>query len=228
MDVRTDRIYAMVSAMVSAGDGIPYDFVGPQPPPNPQANTGVSIAQVTWLEMLRRLTTHIMSPSATLNSGGSAGSVALNYGTAAPVSGVFGMFQGVPFYLSGTANTLSAQPTSSISTASNQIRKVLVTLGMSALPAASSFALGGGTLQFVYGSAMTTSANACTSGGQALSYFDAVPLPIPSAGEIPLGWLNIPNSFATSAGLANSHMYTDFRATQGLNLSAMMVGLPQP
>jgi hypothetical protein len=61
-----------------------------------------------------------------------------------------------------------------------------------------------------------------------LSYFDAVPLPMPSAGEIPVGWLNIPNSFATSAGINASHMITDYRAMQGLNLSAMLQGVPQP
>ena len=228
MDVRSDTIYAMVSSLVSAGDGVTYDFVGPQPPRAVAATTGVSIAQITWLEMLRRLVTHIDSPSATLISGGSAGSVALHIGTAAPISGIFGMFQGVPFYLSATAETLSASPTSLASTTSNQIRKVLVTLAMSALPVASSLALGGGTLQFVYGSAMLTSANAATSGGQTLSYFDGVPLPLASAGEIPVGWLNIPNSFPVSTGINASHMITDFRVTQGLNMSAMLAGIPQP
>ncbi|HEY5866324.1 MAG TPA: hypothetical protein VI542_12395, partial [Candidatus Tectomicrobia bacterium] len=59
-------------------------------------------------------------------------------------------------------------------------------------------------------------------GGQGISYFDYVPMPKPSANEIPVGWLNIPNSFSTSAGIANSHMITDFRVTQGINFSAMM------
>ncbi len=228
MDTRSEKVYAVVSAQVSAGDGIPFDFVGPQPPAS--TGPGNSNVQMFMLEFMRRMCTYVMSPSASLNSGGSAGSVALNYGTAAPVSGLFGMYQGVPFYLSA-AGTPSAAPTSLVSTTSGQIRKVLVTVGMSTLGSNvpnSSLALAGGTVQFVYGSAFATSGGAVTSGGQTLSYFDSVPLPMPSAGEVPVGWLNIPNSFATSAGISASMMFSDYRAIQGLNLSAMMVGMAQP
>jgi hypothetical protein len=130
------------------------------------------------------------------------------------------MLMGVPFVLSA-AGTLSGQPASAISTASNEIRKVLVCIGMSAL-GGSSLALGGGTIQFTYGPAYRTSAGACTSGGQGASYFDYVALPKPSANEVPVGWLNVVNSFAASAGIINSCMMTDYRATQGLNFSAMM------
>ena len=227
MDVRSEKVYAVVSAMVSAGDGIPYDVAVAQPPDARGLGTGASIVQITMLEMLRRLTTHILTPSATLVSGGSAGSIGVNVGLAAPVSGIFGMFQGVPFLLSA-AGILSGSPTGAISTTSGQIRKVLVTIGMSALPVASSLALNGGTVQFVYGSTVVTSALACTSGGQTFSYFDQVPLPLPSANEIPMGWLNVPNSFSVSAGIFSSYMVTDFRATQGLNLSAMLQGIAQP
>jgi hypothetical protein len=232
MDVQTERAFAMVSAVVSAGDGVQYDYLAAQPPAlqlPPVSFTGVggvSAPMLTMLEVLRRCFTNITTPSTTIVSGGSAGSVALAFGTATP-SGIAGMFQGVPFVLSA-AGTLSAQPTSLISTASNQIRKVLVTIGMSALPVASSLALGGGTVQFVYGQAVTVSAGAVTSGGQGLSYFDYLPLPQCSAGEIPMGWINVPNSFATSAGIPNSCMFTDYRVTQGINLSAMMQGVPQP
>lgn len=233
MDVRTEMVFANVSQAVSAGDGVTFDAVSPQPGmltgvvSMGTGNGSISAQRVTWQEMIRRMVTHITSPSATLVSGGSAGSVALNYGTAA-LSGIAGMFQGVPFVLSGTANTLSGSPVSSISTASNQIRKVLVTLTMSALPPGSSLALGGGGLGFVYGSAMLTSAGAVTSGGQAQSYFDYVPMPLPSANEIPVGWLNVYNSFATSAGLANTQMITDYRVTQGYNMSALLQGMEQP
>jgi hypothetical protein len=181
---------------------------------------------ITMLEVLRRAFTNITTPSTTIVSGTGAPAVALAFGTATP-SGIAGMFQGVPFVLSA-AGLLSGTPGSALSTASNQIRKVLVTIGMSSIPVASSLALGGGTVQFVYGSAVTTSAGAVTSGGQAISYFDYVPLPQCSAGEIPVGWINVPNSFASGAGIPNSCMFTDFRVTQGLNLSAMMQGLPQP
>lgn len=224
--VRGDMVYAVVSAAVSAGDGVTYDFTGPQPPPlNPATSisagvVGISNPQVDMLEVLRRCFTNITTPSTTIVSGGSAGSIAIGYGADTP-SGIAGMYQGVPFRLSA-AGTPSAQPTSLISTASNQIRKVLVALGMTTLPVASSVALTAGTVQFTYGPAFTTSANAVTSGGQGLSYFDYVPLPKPSANEVPVGWLNVVNSFSTSAGIINSCMFTDFRVTQGLNFSAMM------
>jgi hypothetical protein len=230
VDIRREEVYATVSTMVSAGDGIPYDLVQPQPPRLGDAPQGAGVSSpggMLMLEMLRRLFTNVTSPSATLVSGGSAGAVALTLGTTAPVSGFAGMLQGVPFFLSA-AGTLSAQPSSAASTTSNQIRKVLVTVGMSALPAQSSLALGGGTLQFVIGSAMLTSAGAITSGGPALSYFDLIPLPVPSANEVPVGWLNIPNNFAASAGISNTMMWSDYRALQGMNFSAMMQGLPQP
>jgi len=220
-------LYAVVSSLVSAGDGLGYDFTAPQPQVlnQPQsldgrAGGGVSAPQIDLLEALRRCFTNITSVSVTLVSGGSAGAVAIGFGTATP-SGIAGMFQGVPFALSA-AGTPSGSPTSLVSTASNEIRKVLVCIGMSALPVASSMALAGGTIQFTYGPAVRTSANAATSGGQGVSYFDYVPMPKPSANEVPVGWLNIPNSFSTSAGLANSHMITDYRVTQGLNFSAMM------
>lgn len=233
MDVRTDMVFANVSTVVSAGDGVQYRDITPQPPlVTNVVSMGTGVGSVSaqrqpWEEVLRRVFTHIISPSATMVSGGSAGSIALNYGTAA-ISGIAGMFQGVPFVLSAAANTLSGAPTSSVSTASNEIRKVLVTITMSALPVASSLALAGGGLGFVYGSAMKTSAGACTSGGQGISYFDYVPMPLPSANEIPVGWLNIPNSFSTSAGIANSNMITDYRVTQGYNMSALLQGRQQP
>jgi len=231
MDVQAERLYALASGTASAGDGIPYDTMLPQPPPAPTfpvSFTGagsVSAPMMTMVEFIRRQVTYCTSPSATLVSGGSAGSIAITLG--ANPSGICGFIQGWPFALSALG-TPSAALTSLASTASNQIRKVLVTIGMSAMPPASSFALGGGTVQFVYGSAAMTSANGCTSGGQGISYFDYLPLPQASANEIPMGWLNIPNSFATSAGIANSMMFTDWRVTQGVNLSAMMIGVQQP
>lgn len=227
--VRGDMVYAVVSSVVSAGDGVTYEVTIPAPAPQSQPTvvtgnatnvTAVSNPQVDMLEVLRRCFTNITTPSTTIVSGGSAGSIALAFGTATP-SGIAGMFQGVPFVISA-AGTLSAQPASAISTASNQIRKVLVCIGMSALPVASSLGLGGGTVQFTYGPAVLTSAGACTSGGQGLSYFDYVPLPKASANEIPVGWLNVVNSFAASAGIINSCMMVDYRVTQGLNFSAMM------
>lgn len=218
LDVRTEKVVGMVSTTVSAGDGIANKVLLPEP------ITSAQPSLITWAEMLRRLCTHMTSPSATLVSGGSAGAIAITV-TGLP-SAINGMFQGVPFSLSA-AGHLSGSPTSLISTGSTTIRKVLVTIGMSALPVASSLALGGGTVQFVYGSAYTTSAGAVGSGGQS-AYFDKVPLPVPSAGEVPVGWLNVYNSFAVSAGIANHQMITDYRAVQGLDLSALLAGIPQP
>ena len=216
MDVRSEMIYAMVSAAVSGPDGIVYKTVAPQ-----------AVPLFTMAEMLRRLNNRILSPSATIASGGSAGSVQITIPGGSP-SGILGTVQGWPFSISGTG-TPSGAPTSLISTASTTIRKVLVTLGFSAFTSTmSSLALGGATVQFTYGSAVITSAGAVTSGGQTASYFDAVPLPQASAHEVIIGWLNVPNSFATSAGINASHMFHNFQLTQGANLSNLLAGVPQP
>lgn len=216
MDVRSEVIYGLASAAVSGPDGVVYRTVAPQATP-----------LFTMAELLRRLNNRILSPSATLASGGSAGAVAITIPTTSP-SGILGTVQGWPFSLSGTG-TMSAQPTSLISTASTTIRKVLVTIGFSAFQSTmSSLAIGTGSVQFVYGSAVTTPAGAVTSGGQTASYFDAVPLPQASAHEVAVGWLNVPNSFSVSAGLVNSLMMTNFQATQGVNLSLILAGMPQP
>lgn len=227
-DILSERMFAAVSAQVSAPDGLVVDTMTFHPPTMAASNL-----MQTMAELWRRTFTHVLSPSATLISGGSAGAVALTVTTAGP-SGIWGLCQGQPFFFSAAANAFSGQPLSAVSTASNQIRKVLVTLGISAFggsaPAASSLTLSsvGSVLQFVYGSAMLTSANAATSGGQGASYFDAVPLPLPSANEVPVGWLNIPNSFAASAGLAASHMFSDYRVFQGYNLSNILGTRIQP
>src|SRR5262245_4010112 len=190
MDAAAERLFATVSDAVSAGDGTQYDLLSPQPPALTFApitftgGAGVSAPMMTMLEFMRRMVTNITTPSTSINSGGSAGSVALAFGTATP-SGIAGMFQGVPFVLSA-AGTLSGSPTSAMSTASNQIRKVLVTIGMSALAGQSSLALAGGTVQFVYGSTILTSALGCTSGAQEFSFWDCVPWPQASANEIPI------------------------------------------
>lgn len=214
MDVRSEMIYGLASAAVSAGDGIAYKTTSPQP----------SAPLMTMAEMIRRLVTHLTVPSATLVSGGSAGAVGIT--VAGLPSGVNGRIQGIPFSLSA-AGILSAQLTSLASTGSTTIRKVLVTIGMSALPVASSLALAGGTVQFVYGSAYNTSSLAVGSGGQS-AYFDLVPLPLASANEVPVGWINVYNSFATSAGIANHQLISDLRAVQGVNMSALLAGIPQP
>lgn len=222
VDILHEMAFAAVSAVVSAGDGLPVDTMTFQPPVAAASNL-----MQTMAELFRRCFTHVLSPSATLVSGGSAGSVTLNAATAGP-SGIWGLCQGQPFFLSGVA--ISGSPISSISTTSYQIRKVLVTVPISAFgasgPVGSSLA-GTGTLQFVYGSAMNTSAGAANSGGL-FSYFDLVPLPLPSANEVPVGWLNIPNSFATSAGIAASHMFNDYRVLQGYNLSNILGIRMQP
>ena len=230
MDVRRTVVYGFVSAAVSAPDGVANRVLLPQPPglqasalPGP-----VSAPTFMWSEMLRRLITYVDAPSATVISGGSGGAVALAWGSQSGASGFFGHFQGVPFYFSGVSGAISGQPGSGVSTTSGQIRKVLVTVPMSALPVSTFAASGPANLTFVIGSAMATSANAATSGGQGASYFDNVPLPVPSAGEIPIGWLNWPNSQAASASILTSWMITDYRVVQGLNLSALLQGTTQP
>lgn len=220
-ELHTDVLYARVSAQVSSIDGIAHDVL---------KQVAASAYLGTMAEMLQKLMNRIDSPSATIASGGSAGSVQITLGTAAPVSGLKGRHHGWPFFLSATG-ALSGSPTSAYSTTSSQIRKVLVTLGMSALPGdasyVSSLALGGGTVQFVYGSVFATSAGAVNSGG-ASAFFNKVPLPKASAGEIPIGWLNFYNSFTPSTMIANHTMITDYRVTQGVDLSAVLGTVQQP
>lgn len=234
MDVQSERVFALVSSLVSSVDGVQYHTVTPQPPPLALAPVsftgvgGVSNPMLTMVEVLRRSFTYITTPSTTLVSGTAAGAVAVTLMTTGP-SGIQGMLQGMPFVVSATG-TPSAALGASAATTSTTIRKVLVTLGLSAQPTGISggFALAGGTVQFVYGSAMNTSAMACTSASQALSFWDYVPLPMPSAGEVPLGWICVPNSFTAAQATIGSGMFTDYRVTQGINFSAMMLGLTQP
>lgn len=218
MNIATTKMYATISAPVSAIDGIQYKTMQPQ----------VSAFLGTMLEMLHKLHNRILTASTTLISGGSAGSVALGTsgaGGASGMSGIMGTIQGWPFFITGEA--LSAQPSGQISTTSTTIRKVLVVLTASALPVASSLAAGGFSLAFVYGSAYTTSAGVVNSGG-ASAYFNKVPLPKPSANQVPVGWLNVYNSFATSAGIANHMMITDWRETQGINFDLILSAVVQP
>ena len=217
MDVRSESLYALVSTAVSASDGVQYKTV--------PAHVAASAFVATMAEFMQKMLNKITTASTTINSGGSAGSIAIGLG-GDQVSGIDGLLQGVPFHLSATG-TYSAQPTSLISTASTTIRKVLVTLGGITVPPVSSVGLGSGSVGFVYGSSYTVSANAVNSGG-ASAFFNKVPLPKASAGEIPLGWLNVYNSFAVSAGIDVTQMITDFRETQGVNLSLIMAGLVQP
>ena len=227
VDILNDRAFAAVSAQVSAGDGIVVDTMTFQPPAS-----AASFMMQTTAELWRRAFTKVLSPSATLVSGGSAGSVALNFG-ATPL-GLWVMCQGQPAIISGTG-TLSGSPTSNQgNTLSYQIRKILVTLPFPAFgasgPAGSSLGSTAITaLQFVYGSAMNTSALACTSGGQGASYFDMVPLPLASANEVPVGWINVFNSASMSAlGLVASCLYSDLRILQGMNLSNILGTRIQP
>ena len=146
MDIRTERVFAFVSSLVSAGDGIQNKTLLPQPPSD--TRLGASGVSPTWLEMLRRLVTYIGSPSAVISHGTSGAAVHVVVPSVAPTSGITGMFQGVPFILGAAAN-LNGTLTGAISTTSNEIRKVLVTIGMSALPLPSGLASAGGTVQFV-------------------------------------------------------------------------------
>jgi hypothetical protein len=221
-NVLTESIYALVSASVSAIDGKTYGV----------QNAQVSAGMGTMFELMLRLFNHVDHPSAALISGGSAGAVVLATPTSIGMSAVIPItYQGVPYYLNSAA-AVSGSPASNASpgysTTSTTIRKVLVGLTFSALPLASSpGSNGGAAMVFVYGSAYTTSAGVVTSGG-ASAYFNLVPLPKPSAGMVPVGWLNIPNSFAASAGIDNTMMICDLRATQGYDLSAIQGTIVQP
>lgn len=216
VNVNTERLIAEVSAQVSSIDGIQHTVYTPE----------LSAFMGTFAEMMQKVVTRITTPSASIVSGGSTAAVTVNVANTAShwASGIGGVYQGWPFHVQSAG---SASPTSLASTASNQIRKVLVTMAISDLPVASSLAHTAATLQFVYGSAYTTSALAASLPGQS-AYFNLVPLPKASGGEIPVGWLNIPNSYTTSDGITAGMMITDYREIQGFDMSAILGTVQQP
>lgn len=218
MNIKSTKLYATISAPVSAIDGIQYKTT----------TTQVSAFLGTMLEMFHRLNNRILTASTTLVLGGSNASVAVGTsgaGGASGMSGIMGTIQGWPFFVAGEA--LSATPGSAISTNSNTIRKVLVCLTASSLPVASSLATAGFSLQFVYGSAYSVSANAVSTGG-ASAYFNKVPLPKPSAHQVPVGWINVPNSFSSGGTISTPMLITDYRETQGVNFDLIMSAIQQP
>ena len=216
-DVLSEQLYFNGVTSVSALDGIPYKTM-----PN-AVNTSAYLG--TLGDMLFKLLNRIDSASTTLISGGSAGAVALGLPSTIGHSTVAGLVHGMPFHLTNIG--VSGQPASGISTASNQIRKVGVALVLSAFPPGSSFDATGGALQFVIWSAMITGALSCLSGGQS-AFFNSVPTPRFSAMQVPVGVLLIPNSFAASAGIANTNIDTDARVWAGMNLSLMLPTVAQP
>jgi hypothetical protein len=217
--VNTERLVAQVSAQVSAIDGIQYDIYNPQ----------TSAFMGTFVEFMQKLMTRIDTPSAAIISGGSVAAVTVNVTQTASGgvvgSGIYGRWMGWPFhFLSGG----SASPTASAATTSVQARKVLVVMNPGEdLPVASSLATTAPTLGFVYGSAYTTAALAASTGGVS-SIFNLIPLPKASAGEIPVGWLNIHNSYTVSDGLADHNMITDYREIQGYDFSSILGTIQQP
>jgi hypothetical protein len=215
--INTDILVAKVSAQVSAEDGVLTDIV---------QVVGASAYLFDMADAFRRCMTRIHTASAGLQAGGSTAAVAFSGWPNSGFSGITGLWQGWPF---ATISGGSGSPTSLISTASNTIRKVLCTMKVNngVIPPASSISSLSAVLQFVYGSAYATSAGAVTTGGQS-AYFNLVPLPKPSAGEIPVGWINVPNSFVTSAALSAPMMITDWREIQGLNFSAILGVVQQP
>ena len=216
MDLTTEKLYALVSAQASSVDGIAHDLT---------KNVGVSAFLGTMAEMIQRMMNRITSPSNTVLA--SAGSVHVTYGTGASNNALTGVYHGYPFMLSALVGNPSAALGSQASTTSTTIRKVLVTLALSAFPIASSLASGAATVQFVYGSAFATSALAVSLAAQS-AYFNSVPLPKPSAGEIPLAWINVFNSFTALSVIGTSMVMVDWRETQGVDLSALIGTPTQP
>jgi hypothetical protein len=218
----SQQLYALTSSQVSAIDGIQFDTVQPE----------LSAHLGTFAEMVLKLMNRLTTPSATLVSGGSAGAVALAFGAAgAPQgSGVQGLYQGVPFNVSG-AGTISGEFPSAVSTTSLTIRRVLVGLSLGDISAVtSSIASNVGTLTFVVGSAYNVSvANAASNGGVS-AWFNQVPLPKHSAGLVPVGAINVPNSAtaASAGGISNTCLTFPLREIYGFDLSALIGNPVQP
>jgi hypothetical protein len=219
--VNTERLLAEVSAQVSAIDGIQYNVYTPE----------VSAFLGTFVEFMQKQMTRVLSPSATLISGTDASTVTVTVatgigtgGASTFVSGIVGIYQGWPFQVLSAG---SGPLTSLASTTSVTARKVLVTMAISDLPVASSLATVAGTLQFVYGSVYATSALAASTGGVSAIY-NKIPLPKASAGEIPVGWINVPNSQVSGMDIDNTMMITDYREIQGFDFSAILGTVEQP
>jgi len=212
----SERLLALVSARVSAENG----QVTAVP-----AEVAASAFLGTIAEWMFKLTNRLTTPSATLASGGSAGAVELTLPGA--LSAIHGLYHGVPFIISA-AGAKSAEFLSSFSTTSLTIRRVLVGLSMGDISAVtSSIASTVGTLVFVVGSAYNVSvANAASNGGVS-AWFNQVPLPKASAGIVPVGAINVPNSATTvsTGGISNTCLTFNLREIYGLDLSAI-IGTP--
>ena len=220
MNVTTDTLYATVSAQASAVDGVPYDVVN-------KISTSAFLG--TMAEFMLKMMNRITSISCTLVSGGSAGAVAVAFPTVTSNDGgINGLYHGVPFRISA-AGTLSGQPDSAVSTTSMTIRRVLVGLSLGDISAvASSMASTVGTLTFVIGSAYAVSVANAASTGAVSAWFNQVPLPKHSAGLVPVGVINVPNSCTGSAGLSNTCLTFPLREIYGANLSALIGNPVQP
>lgn len=218
MDLKTEKLYALVSAQASAVDGVTYDTMSP---------VGTSAFLGTMAEMFLKLLNRVTSPSCTLVSGGSAGTVALAFPTVTSNDGgINGLYQGVPFRISATG-TLSADLGSQASTTSMTIRKVLVGLSLGDVSGvASSIASTVGTLTFVIGSAYAVSVAGAASAGGVSAWFNQVPTPKHSAGLVPVGILNIPTS--TVSLISNAMMTFPLREIYGADLSAIIGNVTQP
>jgi len=220
--INTDVLTAKVSAQASAVDGVKY---------NVQQYPGQSAFLGTFAEFMLKLTNRLTTPSATLVSGGSAGAVAVAFPTVTSGDGgLTGLYQGVPWRISA-GGTLSAEIPSSVSTTSLTIRRVLVGLSLGDISAVtSSIASNVGTLTFIVGSAYSVSVANAASNGAVSAWFNQVPLPKHSAGLVPVGVLNIPNSAtaASAGGISATCMRFPLRELYGFDMSAIIGQPVQP
>ena len=218
MDLTSEKLYALVSAQASSVDNIAYDLT---------KTVAASAFLGTMAEMLLKLFNRITTPSCTLVSGGSAGTVALAFPTVnSGNAGIEGLYQGVPFRISSTG-TISGDLGSQASTTSTTIRKVLVGLSLGDISGATSgIASTVGTLTFVIGSAYSVSVAGAASAGGVSSWFNQVPTPKHSAGLVPVGIINIPTS--TTSLISNAMMTFPLREIYGADLSAIIATPAQP
>lgn len=221
MELHTTTLFARVSAQVSADDGQKQNIT---------QLVGASAFMTNMADMLAKLFNRLTVPSCTLVSGGSAPAVALALPTVdSGDGGIHGLWHGVPFRISATG-TISGDPSSALNaitasqmdTTSTTVRKVLVCLSLGDISAVtSSIASNVGTLTFVNGSTYNVSYSLQASTGGVSAVFNKVPTPKASGNVIPVGILNIPNSYTSGDGLANTMMTFPLRELYGVNLSAV-------
>jgi len=176
----------------------------------------------TMAEAMMKQHNRIESVSSTLVSG-TAGT-----GVAIATAAVSGLYQGIPFKVSGAAAAISGTPGTALGSAMNtgttQIRKIGVALSLGDVSALTSgVVITAGTMTFVLGSTASTASLGAPLGSE--SAFADIPTPKFGPGHIPVGILQIPNDHSSGDGLTAAMMTFNLREIYGYDFTKI-IGTP--